>query len=400
MPRLKSTIPAKADVLRWARVFRGLSIPEAASELSTTEEELTLIEGGNQPVTSYIFGRMKSVYMQTESALLLPRPPTDLDAPQDFRTVGGVKPTLSKDTRWAIRIARRMQREISELLDEVPELFPSADISAATISDDPEEAASIERSKFPVSLDAQRNAPLHMSSYKSWRAAVQERGILVLQQRMPWGDCRGFSLWDGEQVPVIVVNSSDTANGRIFTLFHEYAHLALRSVGTCIAGPGTDGESVEPWCNRFSAAFLVPKDELVNSIERRHLVQTDDEWTVNQVRNLAREFRVSDLVMGIRLKEIGITTLYERAKFDWYWKDQPKSRLVIQSDDSEFRREPAEQTLARTLGFGTIKVVLDSVREGVIDTGDAANILGLESSRLPELDDLASEHRQRDRFAA
>ncbi|NQW16103.1 MAG: ImmA/IrrE family metallo-endopeptidase [Chloroflexi bacterium] len=400
MSKLKSSIPAKPEVLRWARLFRGLSILEAASELSTTEDELSRIEGGNQPVTSDIFRRMKSVYRQTESALLLPRTPTDLDAPQDFRTVRGVTPTLSRDTRWAIRIARRMQREVSDLLDEVPELFPSADITAATISDDPEDAASVERAKFPVSLEAQRNAPLHMSSYRSWRAAVQERGILVLQQPMPWGDCRGFSLWDGEQVPVIVVNSSDTANGRIFTLFHEYAHLALRSAGTCIAGPGTDGESVEPWCNRFSAAFLVPKNELIGSIQRRHLVQPDDEWTVNQVRNLAREFRVSDLVMGIRLKETGVTALYERAKFDWYWKDQPKSRRVIHSGDNDLKREPAEQTLARSLGFGAIKVVLDSVREGVIDTGDAADILGLESSRLPDLDNLTSEHRQRDRFAA
>ena len=43
---------------------------------------------------------------------------------------------------------------------------------------------------------------------------------------MPVDDARGFSLTDGEPY-VIVVNSADADRARLFTLFHEYAHILL-----------------------------------------------------------------------------------------------------------------------------------------------------------------------------
>jgi hypothetical protein len=67
---------------------------------------------------------------------------------------------------------------------------------------------------------------------RRWRGAVESRNVFVLQLSMPVDDARGCSLTDQEPF-MIVVSSSDAVQARIFTLFHEYAHL--RNPGICLA---------------------------------------------------------------------------------------------------------------------------------------------------------------------
>ena len=63
-------------------------------------------------------------------------------------------------------------------------------------------------------------------AFDQWREWLESLNISVLKLKIPAGDARGFSLTDGEP-SVIVVNSADAERARLFTLFHEYAHLLL-----------------------------------------------------------------------------------------------------------------------------------------------------------------------------
>lgn len=62
---------------------------------------------------------------------------------------------------------------------------------------------------------------------------LEEQGIFVFQFPMPVEENRGFSLVRKEHPLVIVINSQDSPNGRIFTLFHEYCHTLNRSRENC-----------------------------------------------------------------------------------------------------------------------------------------------------------------------
>jgi Zn-dependent peptidase ImmA (M78 family) len=76
----------------------------------------------------------------------------------------------------------------------------------------------------------------------------------------------GFSL-SFDQLPVIAVNRKLKANGRVFTLLHELAHLLIGESGVCDLaedhlGSPTD-QRTEVFANRLAAAVLLPKSSLV-----------------------------------------------------------------------------------------------------------------------------------------
>ena len=96
-----------------------------------------------------------------------------------------------------------------------------------------------------------------------WRGWLESENIAVLKIKMPVEDARGFSLTDGEPY-VIVVNSADADRARLFTLFHEYAHILLNMPVVCNQGDGDLDEyaEIEHWCNHFAGAFLAPSVEI------------------------------------------------------------------------------------------------------------------------------------------
>ena len=83
---------------------------------------------------------------------------------------------------------------------------------------------------------------------------------------MPIEEARGFSLTDNK-IPTVVLNLRDSINGRMFSLFHEYAHLLLDKSGICDMEEQDylqqEDKTIERFCNHFAGAILVPKDILL-----------------------------------------------------------------------------------------------------------------------------------------
>ena len=98
---------------------------------------------------------------------------------------------------------------------------------------------------------------------------MQDLGILVFQARGAEVDeMRGFSVAE-EPMPVIVLNTRDAPNGRVFTLFHEFCHLLLRKGGICDLrdrrSHRPEDSALEVFCNAVAAETLVPRREFVGS---------------------------------------------------------------------------------------------------------------------------------------
>lgn len=391
MPRSPQSIPAKSEVLRWAREASGYTRGEAARLLGLRETELAAIETGDILVTSAVFQRMIATYHQVESVLLLPYPPETDPLPEDYRTIGTAPGGLTRQTLLVIREARRIQHYVTDLLGEDTELLPRAEITLASLSDDPQRLANRERETFGVTMEMQRKWRPYAEAFDQWRARTQELGILVLLKKMPWEDCRGLSLWDQQLVPVIVVNSEDAYNARIFTLFHEYGHLMLRESGVCITEPTlTHRGQVERWCNSFAANFLVPSGELRHSVETRFPHIRPADWTMEDVQRLAATFRVSRYVMARRLKELGITDFYDTHIPELRRFDKRPERERVQPGGVG----PEIQRLSE-VGIGVAFVLLDAWKGRLIDAGEAADILSLRTDDLAPFEKRAEMKRSR-----
>lgn len=388
-------VPANKDVLRWARNVRGLNRLEAAGKIGITEQELANIEEGDQFPTVKAFNKMVTVYKQTESTLLLERPPEPQEFPKDFRTASafGVRAKLSPDTRLAIRDAQEIQQYVGELVQDDPNLVRRLQLPAFTVKDDAEHEAEIERDRIGLSLSTQFQWK-PKESFDNWRDWLERRGILVLLKKMPWEDCRGFSLVDHSEIPAIVINSEDIPVARTFTLFHEYAHLGLRTAGICT--PTTARNGVERWCNLFSAAFLMPAGQFmpyVKAINPNAGIEHD--WPIATVGRLATYYRVSRAAMAIRLQELGLAVpnYYDRHRSELSGFDrQGKAKKP-----PKIKRKPGwrEKKRLKEVGITAASVIVGAWQEQIVDPLEAADILNLSLDELRGLQKQTEARRVR-----
>ena len=95
------------------------------------------------------------------------------------------------------------------------------------------------------------------------------------------------------------INGADTKAAQMFTLTHEIAHLRLgESILSNLNTIIMSNQAVERWCNQVAAEMLVPS-ELV-----REEFDPDAELG-GEVRQLARRFKVSPLVVLRRVHDMG-----------------------------------------------------------------------------------------------
>lgn len=389
----KSEIPANKDVLTWAREVRGFTRQQTALKLKISEHELAEIEEGRQLPTTTIFNRMIVVYKQTESTLLLAQPPSTPSLPEDYRTAAGRRATLSPETRLVIRDVQELQQYVSELVEDDPKLIERAQLPVFTLKDNPEEKATQERARIGVALSVQLNWSL-TESFDKWRDQLGRRGMLLLLKAMPWDDCRGFSLLDHTLLPTIVVNAEDKPTARVFTLFHEYAHLSLRSAGICRLT--LMDSSVERWCNLFAAAFLLPAKELRE--QALHLSPEAGptyEWPMSRISRLANYYRVSRAVVALRLQTLHLTTpnYFDQHKAELTSFDrQPKPDKPL-----KIKRKPGwrEKQRLKEVGLAAASVIVGAWREQIVEATEAADVLNLSLDELRGLQEQTEVQRLR-----
>lgn len=124
---------------------------------------------------------------------------------------------------------------------------------------------------------------------------VAFNGVVGNNTRRPLevSECRGFALVN-PVAPYIFVNSKDASTAQLFTLIHETAHLMLGvSAGHALADDTLSTDQHERFCDKVAAEFLVPMQEL------------RCEWN-GDIRQTAKRFRVSELVVARRAHDIGL----------------------------------------------------------------------------------------------
>ena len=103
-------------------------------------------------------------------------------------------------------------------------------------------------------------------------------------------ECRGFALVN-QTAPYIFVNSADSKSAQMFTIIHETAHIML---GISAGHAGEElfsHDTVESYCDKVAAEFLVPADVL------------QDVWT-GDIKRVSRKFKVSEIVVARRAHDL------------------------------------------------------------------------------------------------
>ena len=285
MPRAHP--PINPEVLKWAIDESGYTEDELAHSLKVDVATLSAWVEGTDGPTQGQFTQLAGKLRRPKSIFFLPRPPEASGLPPTLRrAVGRTSRDLSAGELLWVRRARRLQRILS-LLEEgqrgarvaVPRLSPERD---------PAGAGAEVRAWLGVTVGQQLEWSSAREALDAWRAAVEARGVVVMELQLGSDGLRGFALSD-EYVPVVALNTHENIEARVFTLLHEVAHLASDTAKACL-GIALDADRTERWCDEVASEAVLPREALREAVEGM-VAATEPDFEV--VRTLSSRFRVS-----------------------------------------------------------------------------------------------------------
>lgn len=306
-------------ILRWARNRLQLTEEEVAKKVGLKEkpERVRAWEQGECLPTFRQAQKLARVLRIPFGYLFLSQPPLTTLPIADFRTLpkvqrGKFSPELEDVLNDALRKRdwlreRRMQEGAAPL--PFVGRFP-AQTSPRILCKDI-------RTTLDLSIPTAKDARSWTEHLRILVRQAEKAGIIVLQsgyvgsnthRALSVKEFRGFALAD-PYAPLIFLNAKDAVNGRIFTLAHELGHLWTGTSGisnpeaTLLEKTGVSHAlsplAIERLCNQVAAELLVPAQIF------------EERWQVRDYQELAKEFRVSTLVILIRGYEMGLLPAQE-----------------------------------------------------------------------------------------
>lgn len=386
------SITVRSNVLYWLIDSSGWTPRELAERVNypgLTDKELNkTAKDVNIPLNK--LEAIANTIKRPLAAFFLKVPPDEPELPKDFRKLpaGEVRP-YSRETLLAIRKARRLQKIGRDLMKELHYDYPD-DVCHYSLNDNPEEVARIEREKSNVSIDLQTSWKDQYLAFKEWRKWVESRNILVFQMKMPMEDARGFALID-YQPYLIVLNSSDAIRGRIFSLFHEYAHILLRESAICTTDSDAslhhDVARVEKWCNQFSGAFLLPQMQMSHDTVLMEDIESGN--VTKGIKRLSNRYKISEQGALVRLKGLNYIDNHQYAeeyrRIHVEIAENLRKKKEKEQENEKKGGIPAERKCLSEKGHNFVSLVLTSSNRGLITDHDVLDYLDIKVKTLAKL---------------
>lgn len=215
------------------------------------------------------------------------------------------------------------------------------------------------------------------SQFKTWQDAlesliqhIEDIGIIAVfngvvenntHRPISVEECRGFVLVD-EMAPFMFVNNTDGKAAQMFTIAHELAHIWTG------LSAGFDFRKLEPandpnelLCDKIAAEFLVPHRTFNKG------------WKSNpNIKNAARFFKVSEIVIARRALDLGIITKQVFYKFYENYTNREFTKKKNQGDGGNFYA-----TTRRRLGVAFAAHINNAVKSGKLLYRDAYKLTSL-----------------------
>jgi Zn-dependent peptidase ImmA (M78 family) len=395
---MSATLPIKisTSVLVWARTTIGYSIDEIAHKMNVKPEKIEAWEKGvASPTYTQLENLAYKVFKRPLAIFFRNEPPKEEPIEKDFRNLTSSEIIhLSTEMRLALRKAKRLQNLIRELnTDDNSELgYKNFKVS---INDNPVESAARFREFLGLTITEQKKWNPD-NSFDHFKEYIEKIGIYIFQFNMPFEEARAFSLTD--DFPIIVLNTEDAKNGRIFSLFHEVCHILFNVGGVFKDSEGKNlkGEytAIEDFCNRFAASFLVPEELFKKDIEFEK--QNSHEWSEKDLERLSKLYSISKEVILRKLVDLKLASksFYFTRKKIWDSELRKRNELRKEKQKQKMLEEgrsnggvPPDIKIVLEKGKPFITQVLQSFEKGNLTYGDIAAYLEVKLDHLPKIID-------------
>jgi Zn-dependent peptidase ImmA (M78 family)/DNA-binding XRE family transcriptional regulator len=372
------------NLLAWAREQSGYAPAVVAKRLSIKPERLLAWERGDVKPSVRQAKELARFYHRPFGLFFLPQPPSLPPLAAEYRRLPGVTSGVeSPELRLALRTMSYRREVLLQLLQEMEQGLTEFN-AQAHLREPPGEVGGRLRELLGVSLQEQFEWKDEWQAWRRWREAVEFVGVIVFQfPKVSLEQARGLSLLKFP-MPAIGINSKETAPGaRIYTLVHEFTHIALAAgheERAALEETRNDAEwlNLERFAEETASDILIP-DEALQSFLRRISVGRD-EWDVPLVRNLAAKFRVTPLAMATRLRAAD--------QFSWEgyreWRESWAKYVSALKPSKGGFAHPVDKTIGRA-GRPFTQIVIEALDANRITAVEACRYLDLRFEHFDKL---------------
>jgi len=378
MPRnLSLDVEVEPRVLQWVIGTSGWTQAEITKKLkispSTFQNWLT---GEIHPSLKQLEELSKTV-KRPLAAFFLSQPPEEPPLPKDYRQLPDKEGKFDKKTILAIRRARRLQN-ISKELSENLNIPLRSIISYVKQSDNPKKIAEYYRKDFGLTEELQKKMKTPYEMFFFLRGALEKKNILVFQIPMLLEDARGFTLVDTSP-EVVIANSKDQIEARIFTLMHEFGHVLLHESGVSMPERTLFAQRVGPvekWCNDFASAFILP-EVMANTEFTEYKNNLTDTLILSK---LSRCYKVSKSMLLYNMFKLRYISQKE---YDTVLKRYPSDK--IRGKSTGFAAASVDKRCIQEKGQKFVSLVASNFEQGLITRSDALDYLSIKSKNLEKI---------------
>ncbi|WMT43721.1 MAG: XRE family transcriptional regulator [Cuniculiplasma divulgatum] len=367
-------IEVNPEVLKWLRESSGWKIDEVSKRLGSTSEAILDFETGEKSPTLTQLRRLSELYKRPSASFFLSKPKEEKPLPKDYRFLPNRANVFDKKTILAIRRSRSLQSIGKELSLNI-RYETVTKTKKAALTDNPELIAAEYRKLFALDFEKQRKLKDAYKLFGYLRDALEDSNVLVFQFSMPIEDARGFALAD-EFPSIVVINSKDSIEARLFTLMHEFGHILLGETVIDIPDESqANRDSIERWCNAFSASFLLPKESISELFKeyRGRLTETE---TLN---SLSRKYKVSKAVLLVKMLELDYISRQEFENVLARYVPKETKKIEVKKKGISLT---SDQRCLSEMGNKFVSLVANNFDKDFITYSDALNYLSIKSKNF------------------
>ena len=288
MGKISEKLSLNRDILKQCREQLDLSIETVESKVSS----IAKIENGSHLPTYKQLDTLADFYEVPHWVFISDTLPEEYryDLKPAFRAFRNVEIfTDSKIRKLITKVEtyRDLLLELSEDLDEPVPQFQPPDINQLSIDQTAASARKwlslgppLDFNSLKIKVEQKNIFVFLTSKYKGWSHIDRAfRGLCVLHKQMP----------------IIIINDSDSKKAQSFTLIHELGHLLMNEMK--LDGEDDDRSSKEEkWCDQFAGKVLMPAN---SSIWNQHSYSD-----LSGIKEIAKKFEVSPASCLVRLRQL------------------------------------------------------------------------------------------------
>ncbi|MCL6445929.1 MAG: ImmA/IrrE family metallo-endopeptidase [Alicyclobacillus sp.] len=366
-------VAVNPDILRWAMRRADESVASLSKKFPKIAQWL---DGTTLPTLRQLEEFAKSTHVPLGSLFLRQPPDESLPIPY-FRTGEGDVPRRPSaellDTIRQMKLRQNWMHEYLQRMDASPLDF----VGSHSIEEDTQSIVHHMREVLMMDDQWAKSVRTWEEALRQLRYRMEDIGVLVVvnsvvgnntHRKLDLNEFRGFVLIDSF-APLVFVNGKDSKAAQMFTLAHELAHVFLgKGAIFDLLDMMPAHNKLEMKCNEVAAEFLVPKHHLLSQWDK-HV-----EFT-SEITRLARQYKVSELVVARRALDLG---LMSKDEFFHFYSEYQNRILNIQErdEDTESGGDFYSTTNLR-VGRRFARAVVTAVLEGEVSYTEAYQLTGL-----------------------